>query len=196
LKDKIIYWLDANLFGFSLPYYIQQKLEHESYAIIDITNKPKTFFDQQKFVEFKKNWYLHDNIDLNDKKIDMQYLSSFEKKYRINLWSIAINERIFHRFNRLYNFSDDEILLILQQECQLFEKILDEIKPDFFVTTEPALHHHELFYELCRAKGIKVLMMSIPNIANKILISEQTKKFDHMDTYESTPSQNRNYKNI
>ena len=196
MKDKIIYWLDANLFGFSLPYYIQQKLEHESYAIIDITNKPKTFFDQQKFVEFKKNWYLHDNIDLNDKKIDIQYLSSFEKKYRINLWSIAINERIFHRFNRLYNFSDDEILLILQQECQLFEKILDEIKPDFFVTTEPALHHHELFYELCRAKGIKVLMMSIPNIANKILISEQTKKFDHMENYESTPSQNRNFEQL
>lgn len=196
MKDKIIYWLDANLFGFFLPYYIQQKLEHESYAIIDITNKPKTFFLQQKFVEFKKNWFLHDNIELKNKKVDLSYLSLFEKKYGIDLWKLAINERIFYRFNRIYNFSDNEILLILQQECQLFETILDEIKPDFFVTTEPPLHHHELFYEICRSKGIKVIMMSIPNIANKLLISEETKKFDHIEDYENTPVQNRSFEQL
>ena len=39
---------------------------------------------------------------------------------------IAYSERSFYKFNDYYKFSGDEILSILEQECRLFEKVLDE----------------------------------------------------------------------
>ena len=57
-------------------------------------------------------------------------------------------------------FSTEEIWSILEQECRFFENILDEVKPDLFIAREQFQHHDELFYQLCRAKGIKVLVSS------------------------------------
>ena len=45
---------------------------------------------------------------------------------------LAINERIFYRFNEFYQFSSNQILNILSQECKLFEDILEKTKPDYF----------------------------------------------------------------
>ena len=44
MKQKIIFWLNADLSSFCLPYYLQKKIDAEFYAIIDITNRPKKFF--------------------------------------------------------------------------------------------------------------------------------------------------------
>jgi hypothetical protein len=179
MKDKIIFWIDGALTHFCLAHYLQKKYDADYYAIIDAINKPKKFFQEQQFVKFQKVWYYHDHIAKN-KVSNNDYLSSFEKKYKINIWELAINERLFYRFNRIYKFSTTEILSILEQECRLFEKILDEIKPDFFITKEPPLHHHELFYRLCRAKGVRVLMLNQPNLS-KCIISEEAKKVDSIE---------------
>ena len=50
MDKKIIFWLDAELTSFCLAYFLQQKLNAEFYAIIDVTNKPKEFFLNQKLV--------------------------------------------------------------------------------------------------------------------------------------------------
>ena len=92
---------------------------------------------------------------------DLKYLSDFEKKYDINLWELAINERIFYRFNRIYNFSSNEILSILEHECKLFNEILTKINPDFLIMYESTLHQHELLYRMCKKIGTKILLSTM-----------------------------------
>ena len=142
---------------FSLSYYLQQNRNDDFYAIIDVPNKPKKFFKEQKIVDFKKTWFYNDHIIKTEKKPDLEYLSNFEKEYQIDLWKLAINERHFYRFNRFYKFSKNEILNILEQECRFFENILKKIKPDYFLTYDPPFHHQKLLLDMCRSKGIKIL---------------------------------------
>jgi hypothetical protein len=85
---------------------------------------------------------------------------------------------LFYRFNKFYKFSTEEIWSILEQECKFFERVLDEIKPDFFITREPMLHQDEIFYQMCRSKGIKVLITSSTKSFNKSMISEHPAEFD------------------
>ena len=100
-------------------------------------------FLSQKIVNFEKTWFFHDHIKKSIEKPDLEYLANFEKKYHINLWKLAINERHFYKFNRFYKFTTNEILKFLEQECKLFEYILDGIKPDYFLTNEPSFHHQK-----------------------------------------------------
>ena len=70
-------------------------IDDEFYAIIDITNKPKSFFKNQKLVNFQKKWFFHDHINPNFKKPNLEYLSKIENEYGVNIWKLALNERIF-----------------------------------------------------------------------------------------------------
>ena len=185
MKDKIFFWLDANFMMYILSYHLQKKIDADFYAIYDLPNKTRTFFQNQKLVNFKKVWYYNDQINFKKNEIDMEYLSNFEKKYDIGLWNLAVNERLFYRFNRFHKFSTEEIWLILEQECKFFESVLDEIKPDFFITREPFLHQDELFYQMCRAKGIKVLVSSATQSFNKCMISERPTEFDDSSISDS-----------
>ena len=181
MKKKVFFWLDANLFSFCLSYYLQKILDAEFYAIIDVPNRQKKFFQQQKLVEFRKNWFYHDFMN---KKIESEanYIKLFEKKNGIDIWKLAKNDRIFiHNYNSFHKFSEHEISSILEKECKLFEKILDEIKPDFFITTETALRPHHLFYLLCKKKGIRVLMLNAANWGNYCYISENYHKLDNFN---------------
>ena len=91
MKQKIIFWLDADLTSFCLAYYLQKKIDAEFYAIIDVTNRAKDFFLNQKLINFQKIWFYHDyamkktpdNI-INENKsglgieLSNKYLDSFE----------------------------------------------------------------------------------------------------------------------
>lgn len=195
MKDKIVFWLGSDFTHFCMAFYLQQMHECFLYAIIDITDKPKKFFLEQNLVKFEKKWFFHDHIKSN-KKPDLSYLTNFEKKYKINLWKLAINERIFYKFYNFHKFSTNEILSILESECRLFENILDEIKPDFFVTKEPAFHHLELFYELCRAQGIRVLMLNQPNIGYRCIISQESTKLDSYEQINQIKITNQNFEEL
>jgi hypothetical protein len=71
-------------------------------------------------------WFFHDHIKKTQQLPDLDYLKNFEKKYQINLWKLALNERFFYMHNRFYQFTKQEILSILEQESKLFETVLDE----------------------------------------------------------------------
>jgi hypothetical protein len=188
VKPKIFFWLDQIFIMYILSYHLQEKIDADFYAIYDLPNKTKTFFENQKLVNFKKMWNYHDQLDFKKNEIDTEYLSNFEKKYDIGLWDLAVNERFFHRFNKFYKFSTEEIWSILEQECKFFEKILDEIKPDLFISKEPLQHHEELFYQMCRARGIKVLVNTLTQFANKSMISEHPVEFDDSSISDSEKS--------
>jgi len=96
---KILFWLEDDLTCYFIAYHIQKKLDCELYAIIDITDKPKKFFEKQNLVKFKQIWFFHDFIKNTKKRNpDTAYLKSIEEKYGIDLWKLAINDRIFYRF--------------------------------------------------------------------------------------------------
>ena len=106
-------------------------------------------------------------------KPDTEYLKLIEKKYKINISLLISNERFFNKWNQYYEFSSDEKLSILEQECKLFEKILDEVQPDFLITGMTTLHHQHLFYEICKARGIKVLMFRQSFFIGKQILSNE-----------------------
>ena len=181
MKQKIFFWITADLTNFCMAYYLQKNHDAEFYAIIDITNRPKKFFKEQKLAQFKKIWFYHDAMNQKIKS-DPDRLKSFEEKYDIDLWQLAKNDRIFiYDYNNFYKFSEHEISEIMQKECKLFEEVLDEVKPDFFITTETALRPHHLFYLLCKKKGIKVLMLNLANWGNYCYISENYHQLDNFE---------------
>ena len=192
MNDKIIFWLNANMLFFGLAHNLQKTHDCELYAVIDITNRTKKFFEEQNLVNFQKIWFLHDHIQ-KTYKIDIDYLRNFEKKYSINLWQLGFNERIFYQHNEFYKFTQDEILSILEKECKLYESILDEIQPDFLITSETALHQQHLFYEICRKRGIKVLMLNQSKFAYKCIISQELHKLDSMPALSKIPSKKRTF---
>lgn len=170
LSDKkIIFWEDQGLLQYSVAYWLQKKLDCKMYAIIDSTDRPKVFFKNQKLVKFDKIWFFHEHIAKN-KIPDIDYLKDVEKKYNLHLWLLAANERLFYGYYDYHIFSENEVLSILEQEIKLFESILDQIKPDFLVTTTN-MHHNHLFYQICVAKKIKVLFMTPTRLGGRCMMS-------------------------
>jgi len=196
MTKKIFYWLDTTLLHFCLASKIQKKLDCENFAIIDIPQKPRKFFEQQNFVNFKKTWFLHDHIDLDKSEVDLEYISKFEQKYDINLWKLALNDRLFFRFNKFYKFTRDEILSIMEQECRFFENILDETKPDFLIMKETFMHKDEIFYQMCIKRNIRPLVLNQPNIGYRCMISEKLRHFDSLVSLEDINEEPRSIEEL
>ena len=181
MSNRVLFWLDAEPTAFCIAYYLKKIYDADFFAVVDVTNRQKSFFKNQKLVEFKKTWFYHDFMNQKIKS-GVNYLKSFEKKYNIDLWQLAKNDRIFiDDYNTFYKFSDQEISEIMEKECKLFEEILDEIKPDFFITTETAMRPHHLFYLLCKKKGIRVLMLNTANWGKHCYISGTYHKLDNFN---------------
>ena len=181
MSNRVLFWLDAEPTAFCIAYYLKKIHDADFFTLVDVTNRQKSFFQSQKLVEFKKTWFYHDVMN-QEIKSEPDYLKSFEEKYDIDLWQLAKNDRIFiDYYNTFYKFSDHEISEIMEKECRLFEEILDEVKPDFFITTQTAFRPHHLFYLLCKKKGIKVLMLNSANWGKHCYISGNYHKLDNFN---------------
>ncbi|WP_428324957.1 hypothetical protein [Nitrosopumilus sp.] len=195
MKKKIIFWLNAGITQFAIAYYLQKNFDCDLYAVIDITNRPKPFFQNQQLVNFKKIWFLHDNINF-DKAPNLEYLKNFEIRNDIKLWTLLLNDRIFNQYNEIYHFNEKEMLSIITQECDLFEDILDHVQPDFFITEETALRHHHLFYLLCRSRKIQTLMLNHANFQSFCYISQERHKFDNLDSFQGDSKNSRSFSDL
>ena len=181
MSNRVFFWLDAEPTSFCIAYYLKKIHDTDFFALVDVTNRPKKFFKEQKLVQFKKIWFYHDAMNQKIKS-EPDRLKSFAKKYDIDLWQLAKNDRIFiYDYNNFYKFTEHEISEIMEKECKLFEEVLDQVKPDFFITTETALRQHHLFYLLCKKKGIKVLMLNLANWGNCCYISENYHRIDNFE---------------
>lgn len=196
MKEKILFWFGVEFTHFCLSNNLQQKYDADFYSIIDITSKTRKFFENQKIVDFKKIWFFFDYVKKQTKKPDFEYLKNFEEKYKINLWKLAINERIFYKFYDFHRFSNNEIYSILEQECRFFEKVLDETNPDFVITKDPSRHHHQLFVDLCNAKNIDVLLLSRTTLGNKVILSKKSHKFDTLYINKNFKQPKRNFNEL
>ena len=180
MAKKVIIWLGNDFTHYCLAYALEKKHDFELYGISEVPNKPKQFFEKQKLVSFKKIWYFHDHIQKNTKKANMEYLKEFEKKYQIDLWKLIQNERIFI-YNDYYKFSSNEILNLIEQECRLFEKILEDIKPDYLFTKISSLQHQEIFYQMCKKIGIKTIVLNYSMLGGTSILSEDPTKLDYTE---------------
>jgi len=196
LTDKILFLIDGWFFNFGMTYYLQKLENFESYAIIDVDDKTRHFYEKQNLVKFNKVWYYLDSF--NTKKIipDLNYLSNFESKYKINLWSIIYNDREFYQYNKFHNFSYDEILLIIEQECRFFEQILDDIQPDFLSMYLPVSHHKQLLLKLAKRKGIKILMFTPVHFGGRMMISEEAAMPDKWNIHETFSSAKKTFEEL
>ena len=194
MNDKILFWQDFDLTTVGLAKALQEKHECDLYAIIDTTDRTKQFFQQQQFVKYQKTWFYHDHISPK-KTINIDYLKSIEQKYKINLWKIVYNDRIFFKYNDFYKFTTDEILSIVEQGCRLFENILDEVKPDFLVISVTNSGRMHIFYEICKARGIKILMLVGSRLGYRSMISGEAEKIDYIETADSSKIQ-RTFKEL
>lgn len=185
-KDKLLIWIDLEFVFYGISKFIQKHYECDIYAVLDINNKAKKFFDKQKTVKFQKVWNYLDNVTVDYEKFDLEYMKKFEKKYDIDLWNLAYAERTFYKYNQYYNFSSEQILGLLYQECIFFEKVLDEVKPDFMLIKTTDWHQTHLFYELCKARGITVLMLVPTRFGNRLVISENINKLDDFEKHNSS----------
>jgi len=161
----------------------------ELYAIYDFNHHIKKSFVNQKLVNFKKEWYYWDEVLNINNNPDTDYLRSFEEKYKINLWLLTLSDRVFHKYNQFYKFKKNEILSILEQECRFFEKILDESNPAFLIIKTTDFHRSHLLEQLCRSKGIKILMLETSRLGFRSIISEEANEIDYLESIETTDNE-------
>lgn len=178
MKDKILFWIDPELTHFGIAKFLQEKHDADLFVIYDFNHHLKKSFINQKIVNFQKEWYYWDHFQKTMKKPDLEYLALFEEKYKINLGIIAYTERLFYKYNDYYKFNWDEILSILEQDCKFYEEVLDEIKPDFLITHGPDFHRSHLLAEMCKSRGIKVLMLFLSKFGYRSVISSEFDKID------------------
>jgi len=178
IQAKILFWIDVSLIQFGIAKKLQKKIDADFYVIYDLNHHLKKSFIQQKMINFKKEWYFWDDVK-GIKEPDVEYLKQIEKKYKINLWEIAYAERNFYKYNAFYRFSRKEILSILEQECRLFEKVIDEVNPNYLIIKTTDFHRNYLLTEMCRIRNVKILMLTTSRLANKASIVAQSDKIDY-----------------
>src|SRR3989304_8728673 len=180
MKNKILIFIDSGLTHFWIAKLMQKKLDMDFFAIAAVDDNAKKFLQNQKLVLFKKLWFYPDTILNKNKDIDFLYLTNFEKSYNLNIWKIALGDRRFHNeFNKFYNFSRKEILLIMEQACKFFVPIIEEISPDYLMIKDPFAHNDNLLYEICKNKGVNILCMYPSRLGYRYIISQ---KVDQMDS--------------
>jgi len=185
-KDKILFWIEDFLPHFGIAKYIQEKYPCKIFGIItsNSNSNSKKFFLKQNFVSFEKLWFYRDKISSGKQNVDENYLKTFEKKYDIPLWKIIYGERLFSEMNRYHNFTEKEILSLVEQQCKFYEEILNEINPDFLICRVPDFQHIHLLYELCKAKKIPVLLLNWSRLGHRATIVDIDEKPIELDVNE------------
>jgi hypothetical protein len=190
MKKKILIYLDGWFTHFGISEFLQKKYDCELFGIVDFGKKSLDFFKNQDIVKFNNLWYYNTSLENLPKSPDIEYLSSFEERYGIDIWKLAYEDRKFyHRYNEFYKFNGDEILSIIENECKFFESIINETKPDFYLTFYTQGHNHHLPSEICKSKNIPVLMMSPVKFGYRMMISEDPCHFDADLNVDTNPSQ-------
>jgi hypothetical protein len=186
-QTKVLFWIDSVWSQFAFAKFMQDSCDGNFFAISDLIPQNTNYLETQNYVNFNKIWNIRKNKEkINDISIDLDYLSSIEKKFDLNIWSIVYADRYFYRFNPYHYFSRDEILKLVQSDCKLFEKIIDEINPKFLIMYSYMNFRQELLYRMCKNKGIKIMIINYPKINYKFMLSETTDKCDLEFNFDSS----------
>jgi hypothetical protein len=190
---KILFWVDSGLIQLFIAKIMKERNEFDLYAIFDQDSLDKTLYNEEKMT-FKKKWFFWDHVK-KEYKPDFTYLKKIEEKYKIDLWRIAYAERAF--FNNYYHlFSRTEILGIIEQECKLFEKILEENKPEFLIMRMYDWHRMVLLKKMCKKQGVKVLLLMSTRSANRVITSSTGMSYDELIYDKDMDYSKINFENV
>ena len=170
---KLLVWNDVNLLFYGIACFFNNNKNYEVSIIHDLTDDLKQIFQNGKKNIFHNEWYFWDEISWQNKKPDIEYLKKIEEKYKIKIWTDISNERLFGKGNSYYKFNYEQILSIIENECKFFEKVLDEIKPDFLIIKHTDYHRNHLLAEICGSRGIKVFMLMPSLVGYRTIIVDE-----------------------
>ena len=90
MKDRVLFWCDRKFTTFGVANSFQEKYDCDIFAIFQLADKTKDIFREQKLVQFKQVWIFNDYVSKENQNFDLNFLKSFEEKYKINLWKIVL----------------------------------------------------------------------------------------------------------
>jgi hypothetical protein len=188
LNKNLLIWSGPDFIHFCLSHSLKQKHDFNLFVLIDDADLGiKKFYNKQKFVNFSQQWYYYEHVKTNFQKPDLEYLKKIEQKFNLKIWEIAYSERFFYEdFYPYHKFSHDEILYLIEQECKLFEEILEKNDYDFFLTNMITRHPKLLLYKMCIAKGIHPLTLETARFGKKFTISKEIGKIENSENYKKT----------
>lgn len=194
MKPKILFWLGKNFLIYGMINKLQEQLDFEKYTIIDTPVNINDFFDEQELIKFSKKWNYDELVDIKKENFDIEYLKDFENRYGINLWNLVYTDRLFYqKYNKYYQFSHNQIISLLEQECKLYEKILEESKPDIFLINIIVSHNALLLYHMCKKKNIPVLTLEPTHFKNRLEVKDEINlKIDSKEYNSIKETKNRN----
>ena len=204
-KDKILFWVETIDLTFGIAKSLIEKYDCDPYALMAYSPKQKSFFENQKVVKFTKSWNLRDYVNQKNHKYDIKKLKTLEEQFSLQLKKIIYGDRFFYKYNHYRQFTDEEIFGIIEQELNFYVQILDELNPDYVIMRVPEYQDIELFYEICRAKKIKVIILSPSRLGSRWRVSEdicpvislENKEKDlKIKTFEELRSMGKEYTNI
>ena len=182
MEDRILIWITNAFFNLGLARSLQKKTQFKLFAISNADGNGFDYLKNQKIVNFEKIWVCPDKLEELDIEPDMSYLEEFEKKYQIDLWKIIYGDRRLIKENqRYYKFNRKEHLLIAEQVCKLFERILHESKPDYMILFQTVGYNDHLLYLMCKALKINVIMLRTSRVGFRLALSEDVEEFDKID---------------
>jgi len=192
MSKKFLFWISEELIYYCIANALQKKIDGDFYCIGESHEGVKKFLNEQNFVKFSKMWHLYDHVKIKT-EIDYEYLKNFESKYDVNIWDFAYSERIFYsKFNKFHKFTENEILSIIEQQCKLFESILDEVKPELLLIGVITRLPTYIIYKLCKLKNIKVLTLESAKFGSRFTLAQQIDKIDNPEEYVNVSDKNRN----
>ena len=174
---KILVYLENGPQHFGIAKYLKENLSCELFGIIN-TNKGKEFYEKQNLVKFNKYWFLRDNLKNIIKSPDINYLERVEDKYEIDLWKAILSDAIFLEYNKFHKFSHDEILVNIEQLCKLYEKILDQVNPDFLIIRVTDAIADHLLHLMCKSQKINVLILNFSRLGYRSFIANEVDILD------------------
>ena len=180
MKDKILFWCDRKFMHFGIAKSLQEKYDCDLFAIIQLADRTKEIFREQPVAKFNQIWIFNDYVSKENQNSDLNFLASFEEKYNIDLWKIAYTDVSLSSYNKYHKFTRDEILSLFTQECKLFEEVLDKVKPHFLAIRSYDNQDTRILVELCKARGIKILMTTITRLDDRWIISDEE---DYVENY-------------
>jgi hypothetical protein len=169
---------------------LEKMLPIEIFAINDQSINSRQFYQEQKFVKIKKTWFYRDYLK-SFHIPDLNYLKKIEKKFQLDFWHILQTDPNFFVFgdSRKNYFTELEIYSLVEDDCKLFEKIIDEVNPDFLMIHVGGQKHLTLLREMCRSVNIKILQLAPAKFGTRYQISS---KYDTLDKFFKISKSSKN----
>ena len=100
-----------------LSYHLQKKIDADFYAIYDLPNKTRTFFQNQKLVSFKKTWYYNDQINFKKNSFDFDIVA----------YNLTEANAFFYNGQLIdMEITESQMKSFIEENAQMFSVLVDE----------------------------------------------------------------------